>query len=204
MFSDLPAVQKAKALRLLSLNVTGWGQYTKDSIHWVKSQGGRWSPENVGTAWFAGFEARPSLTLYAGKLIETVRIAPSYQLQMSWLITGSLDFANSFRIPYMPTHIIGCTLDLAWKSGSLLVSAHYETTRYADTLNQMPLDPYCVAHATLNQNIGRHWTAFASLRNILNAQYESFASYYMPGISLTLGVKTRWDLGKRQGSAGNS
>jgi outer membrane cobalamin receptor len=89
----------------------------------------------------------------------------------------------------MPTHIIGGKIDLAWKTGSLLVSAHYETTRYADTLNEMPLDPYCIVHATVNQNIGKAWTVFASLRNIANAHYESFAGYYMPGISLTAGVR---------------
>jgi vitamin B12 transporter len=193
--SNMSAVEKlplfqAPGLNSFSVNTTVWGQYTEDSIHWVKSQGGRWSPENVGVAWFVGFDTRPTLTLRIGRrFLETLKIAPSYQFQMSWLLNGDLGFANSFRIPYMPTHIIGCTLDFGWKTGSLLISAHYETTRYADTLNQMPLDPYCILHATLNQNIGKRFTAFASLRNILNAQYESFASYYMPGVSLTLGVK---------------
>jgi outer membrane cobalamin receptor len=70
---------------------------------------------------------------------------------------------------------------------------HYETTRYADTLNQMPLDPHCTAHATVNQDVGKYVTVFGSLRNILNAHYESFAGYYMPGISLTLGVRAKVD-----------
>jgi hypothetical protein len=30
-------------------------------------------------------------------------------------------------------HIVDGLVDLAWKTGSLTVSAHYETTRYADT-----------------------------------------------------------------------
>jgi outer membrane cobalamin receptor len=38
----------------------------------------------------------------------------------------------------------------------------------------------------VNQAIGKRFTVFGSLRNILNAHYESFAGYYMPGITLTL------------------
>jgi outer membrane cobalamin receptor len=74
------------------------------------------------------------------------------------------------------------------------VSAHYETTRYADTLNEMPLEPHCTVHATVNQNIGAYLTAFGSLRNILNSHYESFAGYYMPGISLTLGIRAKFEI----------
>ena len=105
---------------------------------------------------------------------------------------STVGFEDSFRIPYMPTHIIGASLDLAWKTGSLLVSARYESTRYGDTLNQLALDPYCVVNATINQNIGSLVTLFASARNLLNAHYESFASYHMPGISFTLGLRTAW------------
>ncbi|MDR0599256.1 MAG: TonB-dependent receptor [Treponema sp.] len=192
--SRLAALEGSSVVRALGVTATGWGQYTRDSIHWVKSRGGRWSPENVGTAWLAGFDVRPSLTLALGRAGRgTLKAAPSYQFQMSWLLNGDLGFADSFRIPYAPTHILGCTLDLGWKTGSLLLSAHYETTRYADTLNQMPLDPHLIVHATANQRVGKGLTLFASLRNILNARYESFAGYYMPGISLTLGVKTRLD-----------
>jgi hypothetical protein len=54
------------------------------------------------------------------------------------------------------------------------------------------------AHATVNQNTGKHVTAFVFLRNILNAHYESFVGYYMPGISLTLGVRTKFEMNKEQ------
>jgi len=180
--------------KYFSVVSTVFWQWTTDSIHWVKSQGGRWSPENVGTACFTGADFRPVFTLPLEKWnFTSLKIGANYQFQFSWLLNGDLDFANSFRIPYMPTHIIGGSVDLAWKTGSLLVSAHYETTRYADTMNQMPLDPHCVMHATVNQKAGKYVTFFASLRNILNAQYESFASYYMPGISLVLGARARFD-----------
>jgi len=174
-------------------------QYTTDSIHWTKTQGGRWSPENAGTACFTGAEFRPAVTLPLNKWnFTSLRIGANYQFRFSWLMSGDFDFEKSFRIPYMPTHIIGGNIDLAWKTGSLFISAHYESTRYADTTNLMPLDPHCVVHATVNQNIGNNFTFFASLRNILNEQYESFAGYYMPGISLVLGVRAKFNINKKQ------
>jgi outer membrane cobalamin receptor len=175
-----------------ALDTTVYAQRTEDSIHWVKSAGGRWSPENIGTAVFIGFDIRPALTLNINKgSLQTLTLGLSYQYQLSWLLSGDLSFADGYRIPYLPTHIIGGKIDLTWTTGSLLLSAHYETTRYADTLNEMPLDPYCIVHATANQDIGKTLTVFASLRNILNAHYESFAGYYMPGITLTVGLRAK-------------
>jgi outer membrane cobalamin receptor len=179
------------------VNVTVYGQYTTDSIHWISSAGGRWSPENIGTAWFIGADLRPTVTLRIDRLgFTTLALGASYQYQLSWLLSGNLTFADAYRIPYMPTHIAGGSVDLSWgkggAAGSLLVSVHYETTRYANTTNTMVLDPYFVAHATVNQGLGNHFTAFASFRNILNSHYESFAGYFMPGVSLALGVKAKW------------
>jgi vitamin B12 transporter len=188
-----------KLEKYFSVSSAVFFQWTTDSIHWIKSQGGRWSPENVGTACFIGADFRPVVTLPLDKWnFTSLKIGANYQFQFSWLLSGDLDFEYSFRIPYMPTHIIGGSIDLAWKTGSLFISAHYETTRYADTMNQMPLDPFCVVHATVNQKIGDNFTIFASLRNILNTQYESFASYYMPGISLVLGVRAKFNIPPKQ------
>jgi vitamin B12 transporter len=173
------------------ISSTAYGQWTEDSIHWVK-QGGRWRPENVGTALFIGIDARPSVTMaFERGPFQTLKLGTTYQFQLSWLLNEGLGFADALRIPYMPTHIIGGTADLAWETGSLMASAHWESLRYADTVNQMPLDPYCLATLTLNQNIGKSWSVFFVVRNALNALYTSFAEYPMPGTSLTAGARVK-------------
>jgi vitamin B12 transporter len=180
-----------------SVNSTWYAQWTEDSIHWIKSAGGRWSPENIGTAQFIGFDVRPTLRIPVGRHgITSIKLGVTYQYQVSWLLSGSLTYEDGYRIPYMPTHIAGGSVDLVWNTGSVLLTAHYETTRYADTMNEMPMDPHLTMNATVNQDIGNHVTAFASLRNIANSHYESFSGYYMPGISLTLGGKVKLRGGK--------
>jgi outer membrane cobalamin receptor len=181
-----------------AVNATVYGQHTKDSIHWIPRAGAdSWTPENVGEAWFIGGDLRPKLRVPLNRAgFTTLVLGASYQYQLSWLMTGNLTFADAYRIPYMPNHIVGGSVDLSWGkegfAGSLLVSAHYETTRYANTTNTMVLDPYVTAHATVNQGLGKYFAAFASFRNIFNAHYQSFADYYMPGVSLSLGVRVKW------------
>jgi len=184
---------------MFSFVSTAFFQYTTDSIHWMKSKGGRWSPENVSTACFTGVDFRPALNIKFNKRkLKSLKIAPNYQFQFSWLLNDDNDFKKAFRIPYMPTHIIGGIIDFAWETGSIMISAHYQSTRYADTTNKMPLDPHCIAHITINQKAGKNLTFFASLRNIFDVNYESFASYHMPGISLVCGVRGKFNFKKQE------
>jgi vitamin B12 transporter len=176
-----------------AMNTTFYTQWTTDSIHWVKQGSSRWHPENIGTAFFIGLDWRPEISVPVRFLtVEKIMINPTYQFQLSWLLNEGLDFENSYRIPYMPTHIIGASIDIPWKTGSLLVSAHWESTRYADPNNLMFLDPYCLVNVTVNQNIGSHVAVFGVVRNMLNALYTSFAEYPMPGINVTLGARMKF------------
>jgi outer membrane receptor protein involved in Fe transport len=129
----------------------------------------------------------------------------SYQYQQSYLLSGNLGWDDARRIPYMPAHIWGVSLEIPWntaypgRSGSLLISVHHESLRYADVVNLLRLEPYTLLNLTCSQQLG-NFTAFAVLRNALNTHYTSFAEYPMPGISLTAGL--RWLCEKRPEPAG--
>jgi outer membrane cobalamin receptor len=180
-----------------SISNTYYGQRNTDAIHWVR-HGSRWEPQNIGFSVFYGGDIRPAFTFTFDKgPFERVKLGLNYQLQFSWLMTDDIDYANALRIPYMPMHIAGGSIDLDWKTGSFLVSAHWESLRFADVNNRMPLEPYCLVNATVNQDIGRHVTLSANVRNALNWLYTSFAEYPMPGLSVTLAARVRFTgLGK--------
>ena len=86
-------------------------------------------------------------------------------------------------------HTIGGSLDISWGKGSLLISGHYESTRYDDRANVTELEPHFLLNAAVNQELGKNFIVFATLRNILNTAYESFYDYPMPGITLTIGLR---------------
>jgi outer membrane receptor protein involved in Fe transport len=68
------------------------------------------------------------------------------------------------------------------------LSGHFESGRFADTANRIALKPFLLLNLTLNQELKHNLGAFLSARNLLNTSYESFASYPMPGLTLTAGL----------------
>jgi vitamin B12 transporter len=177
-----------------NLNSTIYGAWTEDSIHWSNISGS-WRPENSGIAAFTGWDNRLSVSIpFSPGPLEKPILDLSWLYQTSWLLSGDLSFKDNLRIPYMPLHIFGASLELSWKTtsnklpGSLLVSGRYESVRYADTRNITKLDPVFLLNFTYNQKLNKNFAVFGKIRNALNAQYVSFADYPMPGISMTLGI----------------
>jgi vitamin B12 transporter len=176
--------------KIFSLDTTFFTQYTNDSIHWAPRSDGVWRPSNVGAAAFFGLDSKISVAIPLPKG-PFVKIIPSltYQYMLSYLLSYGYDFSSEKRIPYMPDHTVGFSVDLPWKTGSLLISGYFESERYADTANITILDSHFLLNANVNQKIGDNLTAFAVFRNLLNSSYQSFYEYPMPGLTITLGVR---------------
>jgi vitamin B12 transporter len=192
--TDLTGEYRGKVLgRDITFDNTVYAQWTKDSIHWHKSPGGYWEPENIGEAAFFGWSSKAGLPLDVS-LGPIVRVTPSfsYDLILSYLLSYGYTWADEKRIPYLPMHTVGASVDISWGSGSLLFSGHYESLRYYSTTNLIELDPYCLLTLNLNQKVG-NFTVFTVLRNLLNQSYESYNRYPMPGISLTVGARWNWE-----------
>jgi vitamin B12 transporter len=181
------------------LESSAYYQWTADSIHWVK-YAGAWKPQNAGVGTFVGWDARLTSDIpFKLGPFSLISLTLSYRFLQSWLLSGDFGYADNKRIPYMPRHTFGVSLDIPWNSGSrtaagsLLVSGHYESLRYADTGNLLALDPYVLLTITLNQRLGKRLSASAVVRNALNSLYTSFAEYPMPGITATLGIRLLLD-----------
>jgi len=180
---------------LFYLESTFFTQWIRDSIHWYSKNPGIWQPENAGEAIFFGLDnkIRFEIPLSSGpfkKLIPSF----SWQYLLSYLLCYGYDFNSDKKIPYMPAHILGVSLEIPWDTGSLIISCHHESLRYADTGNKTILKPYSLLNATVNQKLTKVFTAFASLKNILNESYESFYDYPMPGITLTIGLRVNLEI----------
>jgi vitamin B12 transporter len=175
-----------------SAEATLFAQWTNDSIHWSNADGS-WKPQNISEAAFFGIDSNLRVTLprMVSWLAKSV-LSLSYQYLASYLLSGALTFASNRRIPYMPAHTVGASLEIPWTSGSLLLAAHYESLRYTETSNIAKLDPYFLLNLTLNQEINKTISAFMALRNLLNASYQSMLDYPMPGFSATLGIKAQF------------
>jgi len=170
-------------------------QRLKDSIHWYQGIGGVWRPENVGEAMFFGLDNKMRFEIpVSWGPIKKIKPSISYQCLLSYLLSFGYNFNDDKRIPYSPVHTIGGSLEIQWKTGSVLISGHFESLRYDDRANISELKPYFLLNAAVNQKIGKNLIVFGVLRNILNESYQSFADYPMPGITLTIGMKLNFDI----------
>jgi vitamin B12 transporter len=187
----------------LSIDSTFYGEWTKDSIHWNNASG-LWRPENVSDGVFLGLDNRLKVTL---PLLPALREKPVFsifwQLQPSWLLNSTTGFSDNIRIPYMPLHVLGLSLELPWKAGSaglpgsLTLSGRFESSRYADTANLIELEPYFVLNVNFDQKLNKNLAFFGRIHNILNTHYVSFADYPMPGFTLTAGMKAFYKSGEK-------
>ena len=170
-------------------------QWLRNSIHWFSGSGNIWRPENVGEAIFFGIDNKLNFEIPVSQgPLNKIILSVSYQYLRSYLLSFGYTFASDKRIPYNPEHTIGCSLDFIWKTGSLLISGHYESLRFHDRANLTTLNPVFLLNAGFNQKINNNLAVFGALRNILNTSYESFYDYPMPGISLTLGVRANLEV----------
>jgi len=181
--------------KIFTFDSTFFTNWLKDSIHWYSGAGGVWRPENVGEAIFFGLDNKLSFNIPVSRgPIKKIIPLISYQYLLSYLLSFGYNFNDDKRIPYNPMHTIGASLDIQWGSGSIIISGHYESLRYADRANLSKLKPYFLLNATVNQNIGKNFKVFCILKNILNESYQSFSDYPMPGFTFTLGIKTNFEV----------
>jgi len=185
---DIGFTWRFKELCVFESNI--FTQWLKDSIHWYSGAGGIWRPENAGEAMFFGLDSRLRFEIPVSLgLVKKIIPSVSYQYLLSYLLSFGYEFADNKRVPYSPAHTIGGSLEIPWEGGSVIISGHYESPRYDDRANLTRLKPYFLLNASVNQKIGKNFTAFGVLRNILNESYQSFNDYPMPGITLTVGLR---------------
>jgi vitamin B12 transporter len=188
----------------LTLNVTGYVSWTRDSIHWA-TQGGAWAPHNVGEALLAGADAKASYVFDLQKLlsprvqsqsenapVKKIRVSVLYHYLYTVLLYSNFTFKDDKRIPYSPEHTASAALEFLGSTYSLGLKLYYEGARYSDMANYSLLDDFLLLGANFTKDFGAHLTLFASLNNILNTSYETIASYPMPGASFTIGLKVKF------------
>ena len=179
----------------LQLENVFFTQWIRDSIHWFSKNAGVWRPENVGEAFIFGLNTKINFAIpLPGRFFKKIETSLSYQYLLSYLLSYGYTFDSKKRIPYNPEHTVNASLEISWNSGAFSISGQYQSLRYHDTANLTTLKPVFLLNTGINQKIGKYFTVFGTLRNMLNTSYESFYDYPMPGITLTLGMRVNLEV----------
>jgi outer membrane cobalamin receptor len=175
-------------------------EWTRDSIHWSSGAGGIWRPENVGEAAFFGIDTKIDFNFPSPvSFLDKIGLSLSYKFLLSRLLSYGYDWSSEKHIPYMPAHTAGFSLDFPWNtgnsaaSGSLLIHGRWESIRYADTSNITEIEYPFILDVTVNQKTGENFTVFVVGSNLFNKPYESYSGYFMPGLTITAGLRINFE-----------
>jgi vitamin B12 transporter len=168
---------------LFTVEGSVYSTWYEDSITWDITHG-IYRPANIGKALFIGSDSRVQ-----SSFSDRVVFSLSYSFLLTYALTGDLTFESDKRIPYQPMHVLGLGVELFWNTGSILLSQHYESTKYTAITNLNEIDSYFTADISLNQKMGNNFTFFCSLNNIFGESYITAEGYPMPGFSINTTIR---------------
>ncbi len=165
--------------------------YQKDAITWQPASGGKWTPVNLAEALYVGSDVRVVTDIHP-----QFKLTASYGWLLTYVLTGNLTLKDDKRMPYQPIHRLGFGVDVLWSTGSVVVSARYESERYATIVNAAPLAPYFTLDVSVTQRLGSAWTLLLSGTNLLGANYQLIENYPLPRTLVSVGLKYTYKEGR--------
>ena len=160
--------------------------YYMDKIQWSTNSAGQWTPTNIGKALYFGSDNSLSTDLPT-----FVQFGLDYHFVLTYLLGYGLSLEDNRRIMYTPVHSLSFHVDFSWKTGLISLIGKYTSERFTSNLNISSLAPYFTFDVSFEQNIGKYFTVFAAVKNMLNAYYFETEGYPMPGGSVTVGVRVQ-------------
>jgi vitamin B12 transporter len=176
---------------LFTLESSLHASWYSNSISWMNT-GGIYRPSNTGEALLAGSDNRIQ-SAFSDRII----LSLSYSFVLTYVMTGDLSITDDRRIPYQPLHVFSAGIELLWNTGSLILSPHFESSRYTAVENINELDSFFTMNVSVNQKIGQRVLLYCTLNNIFNESYVTVEGYPMPGFSAALGIKMHIEGAKR-------
>ena len=157
--------------------------YLKDAILWHPGPDNIWYPQNIGQAFYFGFEHK-----MISDFNPYVKFRLNYTFLLTYVLNGELTFEDNIRMPYQPLHTFSLGIDFTWISGNVNLSGRFESEKYLSLSNAYELPSFFFLDINFSQNISM-FTVFVSWKNVFNQLYYLIDDYPVPGGSITMGVR---------------
>lgn len=186
--------------KILPFSFAVFTNYYENKIQWAnaKSTNGNttWSPQNVASAFYLGFDFSAEQTFFK---IWKIRANAEY------LYTRILDKSEAKkteygkRIMWTPDLVFSIITSLDFSFATFTAEINYTGKKYTSNVNTVFVEPYCLVNLSGELKTLRfrhaqpsHFSPYFRLDNIFNVDYEAVPDYPMPGISLSIGVKSKF------------
>ena len=161
--------------------------YYENKIQWKQGSSPMY-PENIASAFYAGIDFKTEKSFFEGML--------NLKFNAEYLYTKLLDVQNEEtygkRIMWTPDLTAALICNVETDFISFNAEASYVGKRYLDNNNNGFMEPYWLLNASLSYKGFKYITPYIRAENILDAEYEAVDNYPMPGVSVTLGLRTNW------------
>lgn len=164
--------------------ITGFTNYYQNKIQWAGT-----SPQNVASAFYAGLDGSIEAAFFEKDL--------QFKLNLEYLYNRLLDKSNSLtygkKIMWTPDFTAGFSAVYNNDDFNLILEGNYVGKRYTSNLNVYFMEPYFLVNACGELKCWKNVAPYIRLDNIFNTKYQAVENYPMPGFSMTLGAKLRFD-----------
>ena len=193
----------------LPFSICVFTNYYENKIKWAYTDS-TWKPMNVASAFYLGTDFNFEKNFWQDRI--TIKGNCEY-LYTKLLDKNSSDYGN--KIMWTPDFVAGLCLQCnfpqkdRFPKTNLSIDANYTGKRYVSNLNISSLEPYFLVNLSVQSefkvNIKDRKDSSADsksqliilpylrIENLLNTSYESIEDYPMPGISLSVGCKIKWE-----------
>lgn len=158
--------------------------YYENKIQWSADSSGKWTPKNIASAFYAGFDFSFSKTFFT---MLTIKGNVEYLYNKLLDKTNELTYGN--RIMWTPDFVGSLIISLNTKYVFLSVESNYVGKKYISNLNSSYIEPYFLLNISAECELWEKIKPYVRVENLLDADYEAVPDYPMPGISATFGIK---------------
>ncbi|QOS40256.1 TonB-dependent receptor [Treponema rectale] len=173
--------------KFIPLSACFFTNYYENKIQWASSEG-ILTPQNVASAFYCGLDLRTEKIFFDGIL----EVKASGEYLYSALLDKDNELTYKKRIMWTPDWTCAVSTVVNFFDFRFAAEWNYIGKRYKSNLNVSYMEPYSLVNLNLSYEGFEHFTVYFRAENILDTEYEAVDSYPMPGISATLGLRTKW------------
>jgi len=160
--------------------LSGYLTYINDLINWAPNASGQWLPTNISSARIMGLEANIAGEVYGFDI----------QANFTALKPQNMDAANFGKIlRNRAQQVLRIDVDRKWGLASLGTTLNYEGRRFNNASNTSQLDGFVTWDLRAEYQFYPSVIAQVAVKNILNTQYQTAASYNSAGTTVFFNLR---------------
>lgn len=173
----------------IAVDVSIFANYYKNKIQWANDEEG-WRPQNIASAFYTGCDISFSKDFFDKQL--TLKGNVEYLYNRLLDKSNNLTYGN--KIMWTPDFTAGLSAILNMDDYSINMEGNFVGSRYTSNINLYKMKPYLLVNVSGEIKCFDYFVPYFRVDNLLNTKYQAVENYPMPGISITLGSKFKFDI----------